>query len=566
MKKLLFFLLFINSFFSNAQNAPTDQIIEVDKFTGLVNMEFPFDRSFYIKMKVDKDDNISTISFTRVYGSGRDLENNYGTILKKLNFREEPIEGDTKKKFLIIQMPPLAPNGLYDILIKRRLSGKSLLALFETDSLLFYDNVGVEFSGVKAIESLFSKNSKNDSLINTEKHVMFINSLAKVDHGSCTTFLAGSLSEQICSSDAKTHNYIKFYSKILAYTWESNPISPPYNLSAYKDIFDSIQKPLYDNLFLSEVVSSDLTELNAKTKYKNLINVISNLQVSSQDLTIYQGSLNSLVRLMSLNNNAVLWLNGRASLSDELNIKMLKHFDFEGRIKNISTNIRLLNKTISELYLLGYSNSLIANDANDVIIEIQNLVTKLEAIKKNMNSIIQTIHKLENFATKEFILTNTYFSKVSTEAGKWVLPDFGVVFAPSNKSNNILRPFLGANINFGPVDKDIKTRFMSDSIAPGSSKVGRYVRNHFSMLLGVSIGTIKEEGVREDLLNGINIMTGLSYRVGHVVRVSGGALWFNGVDPNPTISDKKIKALGYISISFDIDFKNASGSTLNKLF
>jgi hypothetical protein len=183
-----------------------------------------------------------------------------------------------------------------------------------------------------------------------------------------------------------------------------------------------------------------------------------------------------------------------------------------------------------------------------------------------MNSIIQTIHKLENFATKEFILTNTYFSKVSTEAGKWVLPDFGVVFAPSNKSNNILIPFLGANINFGPVDKDIKTRFMSDSIAPGSSKVGRYVRNHFSMLLGVSIGTIKEEGVREDLLNGINIMTGLSYRVGHVVRVSGGALWFNGVDPNPTISDKKIKALGYISISFDIDFKNASGSTLNKLF
>lgn len=558
-------------FLSIAQNAPQDQAIEVDPKTGLVDKEFPFDRSFYIKLKVDKGDIITNVAFTRVYGNGRSLEDKNGTILRDLVFEEKPIEGDNKKKYLVIEVPPLAPNSLYDILIKRKLTGKALLALFEADSLLLNDGIGTEFTKLETKENSFDAEiAEKDSLITTEAHYQFINKLAKTKHGDCGNFASNTVSQIICNSDPKTHNFITAYAKIFPQTWATKQSSPPYNLHIYKAFFDAKLKPLYDSLYSTdskgEVKSADIPLLIADIKYLSLIQTIADLQLSNQK-TRYETSMKTLSRLLSLKNADVLkWLNGSAALGDALSTKQLKIVDMEGRFGKLDESIKLLQQTIEELHLVGHSVATATIDAVNVITEIEGVVGKLKKRKSRIDKIIKTTTGLSNFAHRKFILSNTHFSKVSSEAGKWIIPDFGIVYAPSQKSKEVLRPFLGANISFGPVDKDVKTKFMSNLIAPGSSKFGRYFRQHFSLMLGVSLGTIKDEGIREDLFNEVNMMTGLSYRVGHVMRISGGTLWFNGVDPNPTISKKSIKAMGYFSISFDIEFKNASGGGLSKLF
>lgn len=614
-----------------AQNAPIDQAIEIDPKTGLVDKEFPFDRSFYVKFKVGKNEKIANVSFTRVYRPERKLSDEEGQLFKNLTFQEEPIKDDEKKKYLIVLIPPLAPNGLYDISVKYKLSGKPLNALFKVDSVLLTQPSFTNLAELSKIEATFNlkpsddlnnnqlksykkilglrlnpnmvflktllinsnedyckstadsndkviceapypvrefilKKAVSDSLISDSLHVLFIKEM--MSSTNCGQFKDPDKAK-VCN-DANLKKYIQMYGKILTHTWEGNPKSPPYRLTYYKSFFDAKLKTLYQDLYKTdgsgEVLNTDIPKLIADTKYASVIEAISKLQLTDQKVR-YETSMNTLGRLLSLNQTTVLkWLNGGVGLDEKSSATIINKTDLQGRSERLGKNIKLLQTSIDELYLIGYSDTGVTIDATDVINELKVVITKLKIRKSRTDKIIKTTTGLSNFATRKFVLSNTYFSKVSTAAGKWIIPDFGAVYAPSDKSKDILRPFLGANIGFGPVDKDVRTKFMSSSLAPGSSKFGRYFRQHFSIMFGVMLGTIKEEGVREDLFNGVNIITGLSYRVGHVMRVSGGTLWFNGVDPNPTISEKSIKAMGYFSVSFDIEFKNASGGGLGKLF
>jgi len=85
---------------------------------------------------------------------------------------------------------------------------------------------------------------------------------------------------------------------------------------------------------------------------------------------------------------------------------------------------------------------------------------------------------------------------------------------------------------------------------------------------------IKAEKYMNDQWKGVigdyGMLTGFAIRLNDFLRVSGGAVWMQVKDPNPTISTKSIQVLPYASLALDIDMigyieKMAENIKLNKL-
>jgi len=587
MKTQAFCWLFVLGLvhFTHGQNAPVEQAIEVDPVTGLISKDFPFDKSFYVKLKIDKTDVVKGVNITRVYGPERMLENPDGTTLKKLDtFYIKPIKDDKKKKNLIALMPPLAPNALYDMAIWQAPSGKylkQLLKLLNTIDSGFGPNYEKLENAEHILDNklgkkleLNSRQKKNSNFIyyeirdSTIHETPFLNFYRDIKNGMNNNKDLGTTASDIYNNDEKTLNIVKEYLKLGQYTWQNKVITSPYRITIYKAVREKLEESYQNVDSVNNVDTLDIQFLNGSTYQKRITKVLADARVKFKNEKLHESSIKILSNFRSLDAEEIVSIvNGDNILSfDSHNWKPVEKYDLPKRIENAKKNVKLLSDLVESLKLYN----LINGDefemlVEDLTYEIIDITEKLENKAKAMQSIIKQLQSMPANQNVKFIKANSKFDKISDEAGKWILPDFGLVFT-GTADNKILRPFIGANINFGPVDKNVRTRFMSNTLAPGSSKLGRHLRQHLSLMLGISIGTIEKEGKRKDLFNSINVMTGLGYRFNRSLRLSTGAFWYNKVDANPIISNSSLDALGYISLSFDIDFKKAGGDAFNKVF
>ncbi|KGL63182.1 hypothetical protein [Polaribacter sp. Hel1_85] len=565
------------------QNAPIDLVVEFDAFTGLLKSELPYDVSFNMKIKISKTLKIKKVSFRKSRIKFSELK--YFIKLrsqqfkedrnrdKTINFYYEPIKEDDKHHYLVLNMNPLAPNTSYDISILEMFTGEAMETLHKLNSYIKNNSNTVFKEFIEKEKGILSSTTiaePIDSTIRNQKLRTFYSGIIKSTSVN-NRFYKDKAFKKIFDQ------YIKVIKQKSNATLDNNFNyigEAPYNLSTYKAIYDDKLKEDYEALdAIFYIKKSMIEELINTPTLVNFLKLFKNGKEFNNEPKEYLLSSKLIANLKSFSNEKIIQiLKGRGSIVGNANDELVSEYDLDARLLYTQTNKKAFNTLIEDIKSVRLFIGLVKDIGSEFDVEISKFLTDILPLIENMDAIIKSIDKivksnldLQRNTKEELLFANTFMSTISSESSKLIIPDFGLVLG-IDENNNFLRPFLGANINFGPVNKDIRTKYLSKELPPGSNKYFRYFRQHFSLMIGVSIGTIKVENKREDLFDGVNLMTGLSYRPTRLTRFSSGVLWYNSVDPNPTVSEKRLAGLWYWSLSFDIELKKQTGSTLNKFF
>lgn len=112
------------------------------------------------------------------------------------------------------------------------------------------------------------------------------------------------------------------------------------------------------------------------------------------------------------------------------------------------------------------------------------------------------------------------------------------------------------NYNFVPVNKDIPLNKIYKPLD----------KRRFSVLMGITLNSIAEEGMREDLFGNNNLLLGIGWRPFDQIRLSYGAVFFTEVNPNKLLTHQKSFAYtSFTSITIDLDIKDLLGGIVTTL-
>jgi hypothetical protein len=140
-------------------------------------------------------------------------------------------------------------------------------------------------------------------------------------------------------------------------------------------------------------------------------------------------------------------------------------------------------------------------------------------------------------ASQEVVADATTTGNADTFQHYFITADLGLLYAWGVSK---LVPYAGTNIYFRPVNPDV----------PLSQKGG--FGRRFSVTLGYTLQGIGDNGVtRKDLFGGGSLVVGAGLRLTESIRFAAGALLFVKENSNPLISDEKVAASPYLSLSFD---------------
>ena len=119
-----------------------------------------------------------------------------------------------------------------------------------------------------------------------------------------------------------------------------------------------------------------------------------------------------------------------------------------------------------------------------------------------------------------------------------------------------LVPYAGTNIYFRPVNPDV----------PLSQKGG--FGRRFSVTLGYTLQGIADtnEVTRKDLFGGGSLVVGAGLRLTESIRLAAGALVFIKESSNPLVTDERVSATPYLSLSFDWKIAKTFAVIGQKLF
>lgn len=622
---IFFFVIPLSGYLLLAQNAPKTQVVEVDGLSGLLDKQLPFDRNFYLKIKVKKDVEYKRVLIARDFKkvtNVRSIEqkikqyDNRKKLLplesvRYLDFKTEMIKGDNDYKFLVVLCPPLPPNIKYEFILTNKYSSSQMLELFKLFDLINqnadlklknwikkneksfwlypdYNKIDEKIRETyKAVVNDYNATivdfRENDSVNN--RYLKFYNRIIDKDIVNCSPLKGNE--KKSCNDnnkillDTNTTKIVKQYLKFLTGVCVQKNTEElregvicssqsPYNLSTYITFHDSLyQKFLNDLDTLHLEITNNLMILSNNDVLDKIASLALDYRAKQRRTNDFETTLKVLSNFKTLKKDSIVEvLKGRGRINGELSAKYKPNFDYISAQANNSLNIIAITRLVDDLKSLLLFYPMNERDLKSSLNESLKILMALKSQKDVLDEGVSMIRDLEAHIVDKNVFGNTQFEKISTEAGKWILPDAGLLLAFS-KESSVLRPFLGVNINFGPVDKDVRTRFMpklNEENVPYMNRTLRYLRQHTSLMLGITLGSIRIDDTRDDLFGGVNIATGLGFRINRAIRLSSGTLWYNQINPNPVLSGKKIKALGYFSVSFDIEFQKATQNNLSKVF
>jgi hypothetical protein len=141
-------------------------------------------------------------------------------------------------------------------------------------------------------------------------------------------------------------------------------------------------------------------------------------------------------------------------------------------------------------------------------------------------------------AAEEVTVDATTTGSADTFQRYFITADLGLLYSWDVSK---LVPYAGTNIYFRPVNPNVPLS--------QKSSFGR----RFSVTLGYTLQSIADtnERTRKDLFGGGSLVAGAGFRVTESIRLAAGALIFIKKNPNPLITDERVTASPYLSVSFD---------------
>ncbi|MCT4587497.1 MAG: hypothetical protein N4A71_06715 [Carboxylicivirga sp.] len=424
--------------------------------------------------------------------NGKLIDQKYSTIEPFLTLTVDTIS----QELIHLIVPPLPPNFLFDISLTKRLTEEHRNTLVKVTRFIYE---GKEAVAKKKYTDLV-KCLEPDTVYN-----IFPLSVFK-----------------------------SYFSSF--YNFESK-----YYESHAKAIFDSIN----NNTTWNNVILSDFNNLNwvaidsIFSKYKFDTKTLNNLYLSTQ---------------LDVNNwNPIL--RGRISLDDQTN-GLLDPLDINGRIRNLEVTSKSIDSLLESCTRLNIKSSGVTYEFGRKIRTIRDsLRNNQEELKSIKDSIYQPI---SDVSYNRIIGVNTFTQDIKTSSGNTVLPDFGLVniFAFGNSDMTyFLRPYLGVNISFRPINKNQRI----------SQIQNRTIWHSLSWTLGLTLGSIENEEF-DDLFGGMTFVTGVGIRVHRFIRVTPGFSLFKEKDINPLISESTLEIAPFVSISFDLDVSNNVQKFYGKIY
>lgn len=127
---------------------------------------------------------------------------------------------------------------------------------------------------------------------------------------------------------------------------------------------------------------------------------------------------------------------------------------------------------------------------------------------------------------------------------------------------------VGQNGSYNPFSLMLGTYYQPRAVDP-DLPIGSYkpfALQRFSLFFGLTINSMADGYIRDDLFSTSNLLTGIGYQPVSGIRLTGGAMIFREIDPNKLISNRKsIAATSYFGMTLDLKLKDLLGGIVTTL-
>ncbi|GAB3883409.1 hypothetical protein GCM10028825_07620 [Spirosoma agri] len=334
-----------------------------------------------------------------------------------------------------------------------------------------------------------------------------------------------------------------------------------------------VKEPFIYSVVRFHEIEADLAkDILASIKFDSSLEKLYNFTInwSCSASEYYCKNKNSFIKILSNSKGKnTKWdevLSGKRLISFSPFDDLLQDNNLLGRQKNLLTSIKTTDSLINYIDYIksikGIDPEIRINELIDNYKTIQNkLITssgKLNEMIEQKSNYITSVSEIVNVNTTEYSKGTTNQFEFITRNKLTIVPDFGLIVVARGGSSfaatNIL-PYLGFNINFRQINKDI----------PFSTIRNKTVAHRLSFMAGITLSSLAIQGEREDLFSGKSLMTGLGIRFNNVVKLALGGVWFKALSTKPLSVEKKLMFSPYVGLSLDLELKDLFGG-IAKLF
>ena len=343
---------------------------------------------------------------------------------------------------------------------------------------------------------------------------------------------------KIITYDLDFKKYIIFYTKTL------QPLED--KLSTSKKTDNIFKVPCKgERLFSDDCVGNLLKLFNGNGCIK--------LPVKCVDTCNFLSLILSLKKLTCKNDS--FFVKGRLTLSSLGLADTIDIEKYPARKSNIETNISDLQKLkkLSEqlqLQLSGAACKEYIDCLSSIELTIDSQLESLQIASNNVTEVISGQDKVNGSALnsrlfKDYDLseTDSYIYDFKARNQMAITPVFGYAYYGFQKGFGGFTPYLGFQVNFQGVNRD----------DPYNQIKKKTAWQRLCFTTAWTIVAMEEKDKRDDLFDKSSLITALGFKLGHIVMLNAGGLWFKKLDPNPLITSKKIAVVPVVAVSLNLE-------------
>ncbi|KYP16177.1 hypothetical protein [Flavihumibacter sp. CACIAM 22H1] len=523
--------LLLTAVCGNCQDLET---VEVDSISLVPRKTIPFDKPFYLKFRTDELP-VSVYIIEHVGSRGWT-----GTIHHAL---------DKRKPYELEAIPPANYRMVEE-------GGKKYLLIKFGEHPISYESKKVRRSwfGKKEDRYVLVK-PKNNILKPRKSYTIILNKISKEGIAVFDLLAEGkTLESQKRRAEIATLSEQKF--GLEYYIPTDGKIATLYT-SSLKTFYDKIatSKQIISqptNEFKNFVESKGLKDL------KNSLTIKKNLDVLAMLMDVKQLRLELTILGNLTSQEQSDLLNGMVSL-ENVNGKM--ETNKTKQLANVESTLQKMNR-VQELADIATTRGWVTFESTwydgknsylkKVISTIEGNLTAEKDIKEQYVQIEKTIIEKEKFFDPQIITGNSYVYNLETRSKFQLSPDFGYVVYGFQKGFTSFTPYLGFQVNFRSIDRDIPF-----SIFKGLNKYPNKTFWHYlSFMTGWSLSKTSEANKREDFFESGSLLTGIGLRLTNSVKITCGNLWFYKLDARPEVKGRKLAITPFVSLSLDLSLKS----------
>lgn len=337
------------------------------------------------------------------------------------------------------------------------------------------------------------------------------------------------------------NDYINFF---------KNELLPLENKIALEKTKDSTYSfTCFGNYFNNKCVANLFNLFNGKGCIPILIKCVDTCKVS-----------NLILSLNKINcSNITSYIKGNAVLS---NIEQSENYTEDCNFDSRKTNIE---KSLYDLYelkdlILNIQTQIIGKQEcenqssclDELSTDLNKLITEFNTSKNRVsdfikhNSELKSIY-IESRLFKDYDITgvNTYIYNFQARNEMAITPVFGYAYYGFQKEFSGFMPYLGFQINFQGLNRD----------DPFNQIKKKTIWQRTCFTTAWTLTGVQEPNKRYDLFDNSSLITALGFKLGHVVMLNGGVLWFRKENPSALVTSKSIAVTPVLSLSLNLEIE-----------